>query len=286
MMNNGRASHLVLRWLPVVCAMVLPACSGAPAAPGGQVTGILGAFGAETRQIESRLTDRRVQTVCGLKFITGRLGDRAVVLAETGIGKVNAAMTTTLLIDHYRPREVVFSGIAGGISDRVRPGDIVIAEKTVQHDLGSLTRGVMKREPVRDPVTGMENPLFFPADGSLLRQAQAAAGRVRFQELGTSVGPRRPAVITGVVSTGDIFVACSDKKKELLAELKADAVEMEGAAVAQVCYQMNTPCVVIRSISDLADESAAVDLEKFYRAAAANSAALVMEVVRSLPGKP
>jgi adenosylhomocysteine nucleosidase len=244
---------------------------------------ILGAFGEEIDVLQQKLTGKQRDTIQGIAFVRGKLHQKQVVIALTGIGKVNAAMTTTLAIAHYKPQQIIFTGIAGGINPALHPGDIVIAEKTVQYDYGRLTSRELTYRSTRNPFTGAENPLFFPADSILMHTAQLAGKQARFQPAHTSAGKRMPVVMRGTIVTGDLFVASSEKKKVLQQDLKADATEMEGAAVAQVCWQYRIPCLVIRSISDTADESAALDMKTFLTTAATNSATLVTEIVRQLP---
>jgi adenosylhomocysteine nucleosidase len=244
---------------------------------------ILGAFGEEIDLLQEKLAEKQVDTIQSVLFAKGKLHQKQVVIALTGIGKVNAAMTTTLAIEHYRPQQIIFTGIAGGINPALRPGDIVIAEKTVQYDYARITSQQLTYRPTRNPFTGAENPMFFPADSLLMHIAQLAGKQTKFQIANTSAGKRTPVIVKGTVVTGDLFVASADKKKVLEKDLKADATEMEGAAVAQVCWQFRIPCLVIRSISDTADESAAVDMKTFLTTAATNSATLVTEIVRQLP---
>ena len=248
------------------------------------ITAILGAVGAEIDLIEQEIADQELQTFLGVRFTLGNLKGRRVVLAKTGVGKVNAAMTATLLIDHFQPAEVIFTGIAGGLNPDLLPGDIVIGAKTAQHDYGDYRVGGFTPSLARNPVDGKRNPLFFRPDRRLLQLAEQAAGRVRLEKVTAGVGERTPRITQGAIVTGDAFIASSSKKAELRDRFHADAVEMEGAAVAQVCYQQGTPCLVIRSLSDNADERADLDLKRFYRTAARNSATFVMALVELLAG--
>ncbi len=274
-------------WLSIATpGRALLADSSTGAADGNTVTGILGALREEVKNMEDQLSDKTRQEISGLTFITGRLHGRRVVLAQSGIGKVNASMTAAVMVSQFHPREVLFAGISGGVSDEVRPGDIVIAAKTAQHDYGVITDKGFQAEMVKDPVTGADAPRFLPADAGLLRLAQGVATELNLKKMHTSAGDRQPAIRTGVVVTGDVFVASKAKKEELRAVFHADAVEMEGAAVAQVCARMNVPCLVIRSVSDSADASAEVDMSQFIRAAADNSSAMVIEMAKRLAAAP
>lgn len=241
-----------------------------------QSTAILGAFEAELTWLEGKLEQRREQDVMGLKFITGKVAGRSVVLALIGVGKVNAAMTTTLLIEHFQPDAVIFSGVAGGLNPDLLPGDIVIGARAAQHDLADIEPDSVVYFGVKNPVTGQRNPIFIPADSALLALAEASVKKVELERIATSVGERVPHVITGVIATGDAFITSTPKKQEIHRNLGADAVEMEGAAVMQVCYQLGVPCLLIRALSDNADEYAMEDFEKFYRVAARNANRVVL----------
>lgn len=244
-------------------------------------TAVLGAFADETALLKQQLSNRKGHCFEGISFFTGKLNNRPTVLANTGIGKVNAAMTTTLVITNFEPDELIFTGIAGAINPELRPGDIVIAEKITHHDYGLTTDAGFETQATINPA-GVTNPLFFAADRQLLNQAIAASRKISLNQIETTEGLLQPKVITGVVVTGDSFIASQKFAKRLRESLGADAVEMEGAAVAQVCYQQNIPCIVIRSISDNANETAVVDVERFMGSAAGNSATLVAEMVRQL----
>ncbi|MBN2271546.1 MAG: 5'-methylthioadenosine/adenosylhomocysteine nucleosidase [Sedimentisphaerales bacterium] len=260
----------------------------AEAEPAGiaDVTAILGAFHAEITLLQDKLTDRKECEIEGIKFAAGRMNGRDVVTVWTGVGKVNAAMTTTLLIEHFKPKEVIFTGIAGGVDPNLQPGDIVIAHKTAHHDMGTIWPEGLFFRGVKNPLTGIENPVFFHADEELVKLAERAGEKVGLRKIDTVHGPREPRVLTGVVVTGDTFVASEEKCLDLRKRLDADAVEMEGAAVAQICRQRNIPHVVIRSISDNADAGAVVDKQMFYILAAQNSSSLVSEMMLLAASSP
>ncbi|MGD8499963.1 MAG: 5'-methylthioadenosine/adenosylhomocysteine nucleosidase [Phycisphaerales bacterium] len=250
------------------------------------VIAILGAFEREVTLLEDQLTERREQTIEGIRFVGGKLNGQEVVVVWTGVGKVNAAMTTTLLIEHFKPRQIIFTGIAGAVNPELQPGDIVIAQRTAHHDMGTVWPEGLFFKGVKNRLDRMENPVFFPADEQLVKLAERAADRADFELVQTAEGERAPKIITGVVVTGDAFIASTDKCAELRRRLEADAVEMEGAAVAQICYQRRIGYLVIRSISDKADEGAVLDKQMFYILAARNSASLVAEMVGLLQAEP
>jgi adenosylhomocysteine nucleosidase len=270
----------LLALLCLAC-FLLPVPALAQQAP-APITALLGALDAEVVVIEQELTAKEEQRVLGLRFVTGELRGRKVVVVKTGVGKVNAAMTATLLLDHFRPKEVVFSGIAGAINHDLQPGDIVIGEKTAQHDYGDLTATQFVPDAPKNPVNGQRNPVQFLADERLLQLADTARNQVTLEKIPLSQGERVPRITRGIIVTGDMFIMSSAKKSELQTAFHADAVEMEGAAVAQICYQQNVPCLIIRSLSDGADEKARVDFNQFKPIAAKNSATLVLKMVELL----
>lgn len=277
-MRNIRA------YIAIVCLIVILAGSCDTGKKTESVTAILGAFDAEVELIKAAMTETRAATYLDVTYTVGNLKGRRVVLAEAGIGKVNAAVTTTLLVEHFDPDEIIFTGIAGGLNPDLQPGDIVIGARTAQHDYGQLTADGPENKGTRNPLSGVRNPVFFPADAGLLQLAKEASARVELKSIPTSDGEIRPRIVEGVIVTGDMFVACDQTKKELRDRLGADAVEMEGAAVAQVCYQQGVPCLIVRCISDRADASAVDDVERFYKIAADNSASFVLVVVGLLAG--
>ena len=188
-------------------------------------------------------------------------------------------MTTTLLFEHFKPKHVIVTGIAGAVNPELRPGDIVIATKTAHHDMGTVWPEGLFFKGVKNRLDGLENPVFFPADEELLKVARRAVDHIKLKAIETVTDSKPPKIITGVVVTGDSFIASAGKCAELRKRLDADAVEMEGAAVAQMCYQRRIGCLVIRSMSDNADEGAVFDKQMFYLLAAGNSADFVAEMM-------
>jgi adenosylhomocysteine nucleosidase len=282
-MKQKRAAAVLCISTILLCVSCSPTSQKEKSKPNSEpVTAILGAFEREVTLLEDRLTERQEYQIEGIRFVTGRLQGRNVVVVWTGVGKVNAAMTTTLLIEHFKPKHIIFTGIAGAVNPELRPGDIVIAEKTAHHDMGTVWPEGLFVKGVKNRLDGMENPVFFPANENLLTCAKRAAEHIDMKRVETVTGQRNPKIITGVIVTGDSFIASTEKCAELRKKLQADAVEMEGAAVAQICYQRQIDHLVIRSISDSADEGAVLDKQMFYILAAKNSSDLVAEMISLL----
>ncbi len=216
----------------------------------------------------------------------GLLAGRRLVLSEAGIGKVNAATHATRLIDRFQPHTVIFTGVAGGLDEDLHVGDVVVGELTIQHDAG-----VIENEALRLHQAG-HVPFFNPSDrlgfrptADLLARARLATRELRLEPIDEAAGGiagRVPKVVFGTILTGDQFVNCEATRRRLRADLGAMAVEMEGAAVAQVCEESGIDCLVIRSLSDLAGTGSDIDFLRFLDQVAVNSIEVVKAIVRRI----
>lgn len=201
-----------------------------------------------------------VQTItrAGREFSVGQLDGHPVVLALSRIGKVAAAATTATLLEHFGARAVVFTGVAGGVGPGVAVGDVVVAQAFVQHDMDASP--LFPRYEI--PLTGRS---LWPADGSWTQSLGAAA---RAALAGMTFQGRAVQVHEGLIATGDRFVCAALEAQCIVDALagvghQALAVEMEGAAVAQVCADYGIPMAAVRTVSDRADDSAHVDFPQF-----------------------
>jgi adenosylhomocysteine nucleosidase len=246
------------------------------------VTAILGAFPAEIDILYGQIRQKRDTVIQQVRFTRGFLNGRQVVLAQTGIGKVNAAMTTTLMLEHFNPHELLFTGIAGGLNPGLSPGDVVIATAVTYNDYGTLTPDSLSFRPTHNPFTMQDNPVLFTCNDMLVRTARRVSGKGLFQKIRDPNGDRMPVVVAGIIVTGDAFIASLPATQKLRRQLGAEATEMEGAAVGQVCWQQGVPFLVIRSLSDNANSQAASDVRSFYQVAAKNSASLIMALTAEL----
>jgi adenosylhomocysteine nucleosidase len=202
----------------------------------------------------------------GFDYWLGRLEGHDCVVARCGMGKVSAAAGVQRLIDQFSISRLVVCGLAGGLQPDLNIGDVVVGERFVQYDLDASP--IYPR--FEAPGLGLS---FFNADTSLVAQASAAAGRIA----------QAPAVRRGLIVTGDEFVK-DEKRHELLGDFPdALCVEMEGGAIAQVCYLNDLPFVIVRVISDRADGSAPVDFKRFVNEVApAYTVNIVAELLRNL----
>lgn len=234
-----------------------------------EAIGIIGAMDSELSLLLAAMEQREQAEYFGLIFHTGLLGGRRVVLVKAGIGKVNAARCTQLLIDQYHPAAIINTGIAGGLAPGLQVGDIVVADGLVQHDFDVTAFGHVRGYLC----TGGDSsvPTMFRADRQLSEALTAAAQAVLGAE----------KVHTGLIATGDQFISGREKKAELYELFHASAAEMEGGAIAQVAALSGVPFAVIRAISDLADGTAAESYDTFEHQAANHSAETVKQALGS-----
>lgn len=246
------------------------------------VTGLLGAFPPELVLLQNQMEHKTDTVIQKVHFIQGILRGKSVVLAQTGIGKVNAAITTTLMIEHFKPREIIFSGIAGGVDTSLAAGDIVIGTQIAHHDFGTISDSGMVAGPTRNIATTAMNPLYFNCDSSLVKTAIVAGSHLSLEKINRENGSFAPVIKKGIIVTGDVFVSSEKVTQRLLQVMHASATEMEGAAIAQACWQQDVPFIIIRSLSDKANNKARADMMSFLKIAASNAASLVMEIVKEL----
>jgi adenosylhomocysteine nucleosidase len=225
---------------------------------------ILGAMPEEIAALLSALDGRSESHVGGHEVHSGELEGKPVLIVRCGIGKVNAAAVAQLLVLR-QPRALIFTGVAGAVDPELRVGDIVVASDALQHDVDVTALGY---EPGLVP----GEPFSWQSDPRLVDLAVAAAAELP-----------EVRVVTGRVVSGDQFVADPGRTSSLRERFGASCVEMEGAAVAQVCARAGVPFVIIRSISDSADHDAQVSFREFTVLAAGRAKRLVREMVRRLP---
>ena len=246
------------------------------------IVGVLG-IEREITAIEARLQSSREVPVRGYVFRVGTLNGRQVVVGRSGVGKVNAAIVATLLIGHFNPSALFFSGTAGALDQALRPGDVVIGTGAVQHDVGAVTPAGVQRRGVRNAVTGELDPLIVPAPEVLLAAARRAVEGLTLTPIESPDGKSTPRILEGVIVTGDVFMSDAARRDEIRSSFGASAVEMEGAAMVQACRQFAVPCLVVRSITDRADGQATANYKQFIAAASENAATLVTAIIARLP---
>jgi adenosylhomocysteine nucleosidase len=245
----------------------------------------MGALDSEIELIKEKMSVRDSSVVSGRRFYEGEVEGHRIMLVKAGVGKVNAAMTAQVLIDRFRVDRIIFTGIAGGIKRDLYVGDVVISNKVIQHDYGLISgEGFQPRQIAIGDSSGEEGTLkHFEPDTHLVRIAMNAAERLDFPAPDTAMSSRVSddvKIYLGCIVTGDQFIASEEKRQWLEETFGAYATEMEGGAVGQVCVSNGVPFVVVRTLSDLANEDASVDIEKFFAYASRNSAMLVLEMLK------
>ena len=243
--------------------------------------GILG-IPEETAQLVASLKDPEERSWGGIRVILGKLANQSVVLCQVGFGKVNASMAAALLIQKFSPSAIIFTGNAGALNPNYIQGDVVLATDLAEYDFGQLSNGSFVPWQTRSPISRINNPLWFHPAAWLLSAARKSAPSVHLIRADTRPDVRDPKICEGAVVTGDTFVSDASKVQELRTRFNADGVEMEGAAVAQICSQYEIPLLVIRSITDRADGSSYADYHSFVRIAAQNSSAFVIAILNQL----
>ncbi len=228
--------------------------------------GIIGAMDEEVAKLKEKMTDIEVVSKASMDFYKGKLEGKNVVVVRAGIGKVNAACCTQILIDTFDVNMVVNTGIAGSLQAKIDIGDIVLSTDALEHDMDAVAFGYPVGQIPRMEV------LSFKADDILRNIAREACEKVN-----TDI-----KVHEGRVVTGDQFISDKDKKDWLVNTFDGCCTEMEGAAIAHTSYLNNIPFLIIRAISDKADNSAHVDYPTFEAKAIEHSVKLMIEMVGRL----
>ncbi|KGA96616.1 MTA/SAH nucleosidase [Alkalihalobacillus alcalophilus ATCC 27647 = CGMCC 1.3604] len=228
--------------------------------------GIIGAMQEEIEQMKAEMDIQLESNKAGVTFYEGLMLEHDIVLCKSGVGKVNAALTTQILIDTYKITHLIFTGVAGGLLEALNVGDIVVSTSAMQHDIDGSALGFKKGE-----IPMQEGTSDFVADPVLVEIAEQAAIELSVAE-----------VIKGRVLSGDQFVADRDKVVALREEFDGVCVEMEGAAVAQVAALNDVPFVIIRSISDKANGEASLSFADFTKLASKQSHDFVCKMLIKL----
>lgn len=229
------------------------------------MVGIIGAMAVEVENLIDEMTDRRTESFSGICYSIGRISGVECVVAQCGVGKVAAAVCAQTMILKFQPACLINVGVAGGIGSDIHIGDLVISSGLVQHDMDTSALG-----DERGLISGL-NLVTIPAAEQLVRQAAAVAGEVY-----------GGGVHVGVIATGDQFISDAGKLNRIAEEFGASACEMEGGSIAQVCFMNRIDFVVIRAISDNANEQAVTDFGAFAEDSAHKTAALLARLLPKL----
>ena len=268
----------------IVAVVLLLAGIGWGARGHAQPSPLVGVLGitSEIVPVEKRLENGRDVTVRGFVFRQGTLAGRPVVVGRTGTGKVNAAIAATVLIGHFNPAAVFFSGTAGAADPELALGDVVIGTAVAHHDIGQQTPNGLRRRGPRHPISGELDSVLLTTPDELVNAARRATRALTLPPMTTDSGTASPRIVEGLIVTGEMFVANLAQRDELRKNLNASAVEMEGAAVVQTCRHFAVPCLVVRSITDRADGQATTSYQTMRARASENAAAVVAAIIGRL----
>jgi adenosylhomocysteine nucleosidase len=227
--------------------------------------GIIGAMDEEVDLLRSKLEDREDTILAGSEFYKGKIDSLEVVLLKSGIGKVNAALGTALLIEKFQPDVIINTGSAGGFHKDLNVGDVVISTEVRHHDVDVTIFGYEYGQVPRMPA-------YFAPDDKLVAVAAKSAEKIDGIQ-----------VVKGLIASGDSFMNDPERVEFIRTKLPdLYAAEMEAAAIAQVAYQFEKPFVIIRSLSDIAGKESNISFDQFLETAAKNSAELILLMLEEL----
>jgi adenosylhomocysteine nucleosidase len=228
--------------------------------------GIIGAMEEEVNILKERMVLSNVVHKATMDFYQGTLSGKEVVIVRSGIGKVNAAVCTQILVDEFQVKIVINTGVAGSLRDEINIGDIVLSKDVLHHDMDAVEFGYDLG------VIPRMHTSVFVGDDKIVQVAQAVC-----QEVNKDIG-----VYIGRVVSGDQFISDYQKKQEIVKNFQGYCTEMEGAAIGQVAYLNNIPFLIIRAISDKADNSAKMDYGEFEVKAIEHTVKLVCELLKRI----
>ncbi|WP_227936573.1 5'-methylthioadenosine/adenosylhomocysteine nucleosidase [Alkalihalobacillus deserti] len=228
--------------------------------------GIIGAMNEEIERMKTEMKITETYQYATVTFYEGILSEKEIVLCKCGVGKVNAALTTQILIDRFAITHLLFTGVAGAIDESLDVGDLVISTSAMQHDIDVTALGFKKGE-----IPYFQGSSDFQADEELVKLAVKAAKESTDRH-----------IVQGRIVSGDQFVADAKYVQTLRSEFQAVCVEMEGAAVAQVAAMNAVPFVIIRSMSDKANGEASMNFVEFTQLASEQSHLLVSTILKDV----
>ena len=230
--------------------------------------GIIGAMEPEVAILKAKLKNCETSTQAGFTFFQGQLDDNDVVIVQSGIGKVAAALATAILIDKFQPDYVVNTGSAGGFDAELKVGDVVVSSEVRYHDVDVTAFGYEIGQLPGNPAAYIPHQVLVAAAKEGIAQLANIQAKV------------------GLITTGDTFMTKDDDIAKARANFPTmAAVEMEGAAIAHTCHQFKLPFVIIRSLSDIAGKESPTSFDEYLETASVNSSQLVINMINALKGK-
>ena len=248
----------------IIGLFVFYGCSSTTISNSKQIkTGIIGALAEEVTLLKEKMSDIKTTTISGMEFCEGQLDGNEVIVVQSGMGKVNAGICAQMLINTFGANRVINTGVAGSLDAKIDIGDIVVSTDAIEHDFDLTPLGYAPGQIYES------EPIAFPADEEMRKNVVIAA-----KECAPDI-----QVFEGRICTGDQFIASKEQKNTIISKFGGLCCEMEGGAIAQVCYLNKTPFVIIRAISDKADDSEEMSYEEFKNGAAARCAAITKYMV-------
>ena len=226
--------------------------------------GIIVAMEEELEAVLNIMNNIEQKEIYGISVQIGKIEQKEIAVVKSGVGKVNAARVTQILIDKLNVKSIINLGAAGALSPLLNIGDIVIGEKLIQHDFD-----ITAFDHDKGYITGVGDYIY--SDIELIEKFKKAANNLKEKDY---------KIKTGIIATGDIFCTDIEMKNKIFSKFDADCVEMEGAAIAQVCYLDNIPFIVIRSISDSPNGNNEIDFDKFVELASKRCANILREFLK------
>ena len=224
------------------------------------MTGIIAAVIEEAEAIKKEIENIKEIVINEISFFTGKFNEKEIVFVQSGIGKVNAAITATLLIEKFNVKEVIFSGVAGSLDARLKIGDVVIGRDIVQHDVDATAFGYKMGQ-----IPQMKE-WAFESDKDLIEKT-------------VKINNINHQILLGRILTGDQFISKKDVKIQLGKDFDALCVDMESGAVAQVCTRLGIKFLIIRSISDSITDDSGMEYISFVKLAAENSKKILKKII-------
>jgi len=243
---------------------------------------VLGAVPWEIVPVRAALQGVKTGKIHDFPFWSGSIGRKPVVLAITGVGKTNTAMVAALFIDYFKPERLIYTGTAARVNRALETGDIILGRKVLHHDFGTLQQTGMLYRKTIGPVKGRQTSYQYAADTGLLKSAVAAAKIYPPREVTANGKTYVPAIRPGVICAGDVFGMTEAKLADIRQKIGADLVEMEGAAVGQVCHDLHVPFLVIRGGSNFAQENPGGDYKRLGNIAARSAALFTVHLLEYL----
>ena len=236
------------------------------------LTLVIGAMPSELVPIRAKLESKQEGVLACFPYQEGTISGRRVVTVVCGVGVTNGAMVATLFAHHFQPEEVVVTGTGSRFNPALETGDVVISKRTIHHAAGSLTDAGMVYRPVRGPLPRTMTPFAYPPDRRLFKMALSAIETYEPRPVTANGKTYTPRVLPGIVTASDLFGVSKAKMADMKKQLDPDIMEMESAAIAQVCWQLNLPHIVFRAGSNLTQSDPGEDYRKVGQIAAASAA--------------